>query len=80
MSANKKAPRVYLKREQETVRTINNLTLTDRALLEKFRDRYEAELGLRPSVSIVISVAISALQEKLMDGELPKHSALYVAE
>lgn len=76
----KTAPKVYLKRDQATVQTRINLTLTDRRTLENFKDQYQQKYGLRPSNSVLTSIALEALRKETSNGHLPSHPALYASE
>lgn len=76
----KPAPKVYLKRDQSTVRTRLNLTVADYKSLEEFKDRYEQRYGLRPSNSVLTSIALEALRCATSGGHLPSHPALYASE
>ena len=76
----KPAPKVYLKRDQSTVRTRINLTVADYKAFEEFKDRYEQRYGLRPSNSVLTSIALEALRKETRNGHLPSHPALYASE
>lgn len=76
----KPAPKVYLKRDQSTVRTRLNLTLADHRAFENFKDQYQQKYGLRPSNSVLTAIALEALRKETCSGHLPSHPALYASE
>lgn len=72
-------PRVHLKptlgRGRRTTFTLQPL---DYMRLDQVKVAYSVTLGVTPSAPIVVSIALERLLTAIRDGELPRHSSLYI--
>jgi hypothetical protein len=59
-------------------RTTFTLQPMDYTRLDQIKAAYSVMLGVTPSAPIVVSMALERLLTAIRDGELPRHSSLYV--